>query len=275
MNELVKKQEPNLPQKSVAARAGTNPITIIPTIGGTAFVVVSIVQGSALWAVLGFLMLSGAFGLFVLLIILYKLGILYHKAEKFTQEKKVQFFGDTEIKLLNKKLKMADDNQSAKQLSRLEECYKNFTTRLDDRIGKSAEEYNQYLAPAEEMYDAAMRNLRAIGNLHDDIAVTKLHEAEKEYNGLRDTDVNESDFINLQKKRRVVEEAKSRIVELRKEVDIANTTLIEVANQLNDIVTDRDEVQKSVAVAVRKFNKAADLNRRINEKVKAAWENLA
>lgn len=269
MNELVKKHPTNLPQKSAVRRAGTSPFTLIPTVSGVTFIVLSVVQNTIWWGILGFLMLSGAFGLFIILTLFFKAGM-------FVNEKKVKLLGNQEIKKLSKKLKGHDDYQASKQLSHLEECYNNFKTRLSDRIGTKAVEYNQYLTPAEEMYDAAIRNLKAIGHLHDDITVAHVKEAEKEFNRLKAADeATMEDVENLKKKITIAKQAENRIIELKKEVDTATTVLIEVANQLNDIVTDRDEVQKSLAVAVSKFNKAADLNRRINEKVKAAWEALS
>lgn len=269
MNELVKKQQTKLPQKSAVQRAGTSPFTLIPTVSGVGFIVLSIVQGTFWWGLLGFFMLSGAFGLFIILTLVFKAGM-------FVNEKKVKLLGNQEIKKLGKKLKVHGDYQASKQLNHLEECYKNFKTRLNDRIGAKASEYDQYLTPAEEMYDAAIRNLKAIGHLHDDISVAHVKESEKELQRLIDADEATMDDVkNLKKKITIAKQAESRIVELRKEVDTATTVLIDVANQLNDIVTDRDEVQKSLAVAVSKFNKAADLNRRINQKVKAAWEALS
>lgn len=269
MNKLVKKDSRNLPQKSPARRAGTSPFTLVPTVAGTTFIVLSVVQGSFWWGLLGTFMLSGAFGLFVFLTLIYKAG-------NFVNEKKEKFLGNQEVKKLGKKLKSSGDYRASNQLNHLEECYKNFVTRLDDRIGKSAEEYNQYLSPAEDMYQAAIRNLKAIGHLHDDISVTHISNPDLELDKMYNTGADSrEDVQNLKRKITIAKQAEERIVDLRKEVDTAITVLIEVANQLNDIVTDRNEVQKSLAVAVAKFNKAADLNRRINEKVKAAWEALS
>lgn len=269
MNELVKKQQTNLPQKSAVQRAGTSPFTLIPTVGGVTFITLSVIQNTVWWGILGFLMLSGAFGLFIVLTLFFKAGMIVN-------ENKVKYFGNSEIKKLGKKLKIHSDYEANRQLNHLEECYKNFKSRLDERIGTKAPEYSQYLTPAEEMYDAALRNLKAIGNLHDDITVARVKDSEKELQRRIDADeANMDDVQNLKKKIHIARQAEERIVELKKEVDTATTVLIEVANQLNDIVTDRNEVQKSLAAAVSKFNKAADLNRRINEKVKAAWKALS
>lgn len=268
MKELVpqnKKQQ----QKSAVAKAGTNIFTVIPAIGGITCLFFTFYIGHFLFIVGSITLLSLAFALFIGLTLFYKVGSVVSSKKQFLTEK-------YEKHKLQSKLKDAGDFRAAKQFKHLEECYKNFTQRLDDRIGKESSEYLQYLAPADDLYEAAIRNLKAMKNLYDDISVARVSDSEKELQRLIDSgDATIDDLKMFKRKRRIAEDAEDRIEDLRKEVDNAITVLIEVANQLNDIITNRDEVQKGMNAAIAKFQKAADLNRRINDKVKKAWEMLA
>lgn len=267
MNEIVKREN-TLPQKSAPKRAVTHPLTLIPLIGGVSSFAAGIALDSFLWGFLGFMLFSMTVTLFIGLSIFFKISSTVKNREK-------KSIGYGNYPALGKSLKSSGDSTAAKQLSHINDCFSHFETRLQDRIGVDTPEYDQYLTPAKEMYDAAIRNLEAISRLHKDISVSHVKEAKEAIARLeRSGEATAKDLDVHRKKIAIARESESKITELKKEVDSAITVLIDVSNQLNDIVSDRDEVQKSAKSAIEKFNKTADLNRRINEKVKTAWDML-
>lgn len=267
MNEIVKRQS-TLPQKSAPKRAVTHPLTLLPLIGGVSSFTAGIVLESFLWGFLGAMLLSATITIYIALSIFFKIS-------STVQNRKKKTIGFGSYAELGKSLKSSGDSASAKQLTHINDCFFHFETRLQDRIGVSTPEYDQYLTPAKEMYAAAIRNLEAISRLHKDISVAHVKDAKESLARLkRSGEATAQELEVHERKIAIANESEQKIAELKKEVDSAITVLIDVSNQLNDIVSDRDEVRKSAKSAIEKFNKTADLNRRINEKVKTAWDML-
>ncbi len=269
MNELVEYQDDLLPQKSAPKRAVQSPLTIIPLVGGVSSFIAGVALDSFLWGILGSMFLSTSVTVFIILSIYFKLNNVVKKSQQGP-------IVDVTLRKLSKKLKSHGDKEASQQVAQLENCYIHFISRLKERVGKSTAEYSQYLTPAKELFTAACTNLKAIERFHEDISVAQVKQARESIKRLERSGQGNSEEIKLhQRKLTLAKECHSRIDELKCEVSNAITVLIEVATQLNDIVTDRTEVQKSAAVAMAKFNKAADLNRRINEKVKSAWQMMS
>lgn len=267
MNDLIK-QENRLPQKTATKRAVTHPITLLPMIGSVSSFIAGVVLESFLWGFLGFMLLSTTITLFIALSIFFKISNSVQ-----SREKKSVGFGNH--KELGKSLKSSGDSVAVKQLSHINDSFYHFEHRLSDRIGRDTPEYDQYLSPAKEMYDAAIRNLEAISRFHKDISVAHVKDAKEAIKRLeRSGEATVKELEVHKRKIAIARESEQKITELKKEVDSAITVLIDVSNQLNDIVSDRNEVQKSAKTAIEKFNKTADLNRRINEKVKTAWDMM-
>ncbi len=269
MNELVEYHDDRVPQKSAPKRAVQNPLTLIPLVGGVSSFVAGITLDSFLWGLFGSLLLSASVTVFIILSIYFKINNVVKK----TQQGSIV---DSGLRKLSKQLKSHGDKVASQQVAQLENCYIHFISRLKERIGKSASEYDLYLTPAKELFNAACNNLKAIERFHEDISVAQVKQAREAIKRLERAGQGKSEEIKLhQRKIKLADECHNRIDELKREVNNAITVLIEVANQLNDIVTDRNEVQKSAMSAIAKFNKTAELNRKINEKVRTAWQMMS
>jgi len=268
MNEVVKKKD-MLPQRSPLSRAAANPLTIIPVVGGGVSLVLAITLESFIFGFLTFMSLSVAVTVFIILSIVFGIGSAVKKKTALTEEQ-------AKIKKLNKELRSDGDSRAAQQATHIHECFTNFKNRLDERIGTESDEYDNYFEPANDMYEAALRNLKSVARLHDDIKLARVSESRQMIAQLEKSGVGSVKDLEIHRRKvRIADRSEAKIDELKNEVDNAITVLIEVASQLNDIVTDRVEVEKSARAAMEKFNKAADLNRRINEKVKNAWEMIS
>lgn len=268
MNEIENKSV-NLPQKSAPVRALQNPITVISGVGGGVVVIVGIVAGSFWIGFGGMMLLGAAINIFLLLTVYFGISSLIAR-QKYAYAKKYK------LKPLEKDLKRYGSRGAAKQLTNLMDAFSHFKQRLEDRIGTSAEEYPQYLEPAEEMYQAAIYNLESIARLRKDIAAVRVGDAKVEIARLKNVGGDHTEEIALREKHlKIAKESAQKVEELKVEVDRAVTTLLEVSNQLNDIVTNKEEVLKSVENARERFFKVADINRRINDKVRNAWNMMS
>ncbi len=268
MNEIVEKKD-MLPQRSPIKRAALNPFTVIPVVGGGVSLALAIALENVLFGFITFMFLSTALTIFIILSIVFGIGSAVKKKTALTED-------EAKVKKLNKELRSDGDSRAAQQATHIHDCFTNFKDRLDERIGKDNDEYDHYFEPANDMYEAALRNLKSVARLHDDIKLARVYESRQMIKQLEKSGVGSVKDLEVHRRKvRIADRSEAKIEELKNEVDNAITVLIEVANQLNDIVTDRIEVEKSAQAAMEKFNKAADLNRRINEKVKNAWEMIS
>ncbi len=268
MNEVTKAQD-TLPQRSPIKRAATNPFTIIPVVGGGVSLALAISLESFLFGLLTFMSLSAALTIFIILSIVFSIGSAVKKKTALTED-------EAKVKKLNKELRSDGDSRAAQQATHIHECFTNFKNRLDERIGEENDEYDHYFEPANDMYEAALRNLKSVARLHDDIKLARVDESRQMIDQLERSGVGSvSDLEIHRRKVRIADRSESKIDELKNEVDNAITVLIEVANQLNDVITDRIEIEKSARAAMKKFNKAAELNKKINEKVIHDWEMIS